>query len=86
MPDDLKAALIFDIRFALRLRLVDREARKAVRDLSERAIDNMAEAIAAHLLLAGWHHRPRSETDFSGPGLMSGPKPEKPWPRGEGGE
>jgi hypothetical protein len=71
MPDDLRTQLAFDIRFALRLKVVNPEARKAIRGLDEKVVDRMADDIAAHLLLCGWYHRPRSETRFSGPGLMT---------------
>lgn len=72
MPDDLKADLAQSIRFALRLKILNPQARKAIRGLSDHAVDRMADDIAAHLLLSGWYHRPLAETQFAGPGFMSG--------------
>jgi hypothetical protein len=84
LDEALRKDLARAISFALNLRIVNRDARKAIRGLPESAVDYMADNIAEHLLLSGWHHRPRSETDFAGPGFMSDlPRRAKPWPRGD---
>jgi hypothetical protein len=50
--------LAFGIRFALTHETIGREARKAIRSLTEHQLEHLCQQVAKHLRLCGWQQRP----------------------------